>query len=58
MTRSTFAQREEGATIHAGSSVCEVRELGDGRLRLIEHFTWSTKPGTGVNVFEELPGAT
>ena len=53
-----YAQREEGATIHAGSSVCEVRELGDGRLRLIEHFTWSTKPGTDVNVFEELPGAT
>lgn len=47
-----YAQREDGA-IHAGESACHVQELPDGRLRLIEHFTWSTRHGSGVNVFDE-----
>jgi hypothetical protein len=52
-----YAQREDGCAIHAGHSVCRVQELPDGRLRLVEHFAWSTRPGSGVNVFEELPKA-
>jgi len=52
-----YAQREDGCAIHAGHSVCRVQELPEGRLQLVEHFAWGTRPGSGVNVFEELPKA-
>ena len=52
--RFRYAQREASAVIHAGRSVCAVDEQPDGRVRLIEHFTWSTRPGSGVNVFDEV----
>jgi hypothetical protein len=52
-----YAQLEDGCAIHAGQSVCGAQELSDGRLQLVEHFAWSTRPGSGVNVFEELPKA-
>jgi len=54
--RFRYAQREDDGTIHAGRSVCDVNQLSDGRVRIIEHFGWSTRPGTGTNVFDELPG--
>ena len=50
-----YAQMEAGDGIHAGASTCDIVRLDDGRIRLIEHFTWSTRPGAGVNVFDELP---
>jgi hypothetical protein len=50
-----YVQREDGPVIHAGRSVCDVEQLPDGRLRVTEHFAWSTRNGSGVNVFEELP---
>jgi hypothetical protein len=53
--RFRYAQREDGPTIHAGQSVCDVRQLPDGRIRIIEHFAWSTRQGSGINVFDELP---
>ena len=53
-----YAQREDGYAIHAGNSTCHVQELPDGRLRLTEHFTWSTRPGAGVNVFDEVRAET
>lgn len=42
-----------GSVIHAGRSTCEIEALADGRLRLLEHFAWSTRPGGGTNVFEQ-----
>ena len=53
--RFRYVQREDGAKIHAGQSVCDLEQLPDGRLRIIEHFVWSTRDGSGINVFEELP---
>ena len=53
--RFRYAQIEESHTIHAGQSMCDVQQLPDGRLRLIEHFAWSTRAGSGINVFDELP---
>ena len=53
--RFRYAQREDSSDIHGGRSVCMVEEREDGRLRLIEHFTWSTRSGSGTNVFDELP---
>lgn len=52
--RFRYAQREDSDAIHAGQSVCDVLELPDGRRRIIEHFAWSTRPGAGINVFDEL----
>ena len=47
-----YAQRESDGVIHRGSSVCDVLEH-EGRTRIVEHFTWTTRAGSGVNVFEE-----
>ena len=55
--RFRYAQCEDGRAIHAGHSVCDLQQLPDGRVRVIEHFAWSTRPGSGTNVFDELPRA-
>lgn len=51
--RFRYAQVENGH-IHAGSSTCDVQRLSNGDFRLIEHFAWRTRAGTGVNVFDQL----
>jgi hypothetical protein len=48
-----YAQREQSGAIHGGRSVCRVERLSNGRTRIIEHFTWSTRSGSGTNVFDE-----
>jgi hypothetical protein len=52
--RFRYAQLEASGEIHGGSSVCEVLHRADGRTRIVEHFTWRTRPGAGINVFDEL----
>ena len=44
----------EGTDIHGGRSVCDVRRASDGRVRIIEHFSWTTRSGSGVNTFDEV----
>ena len=52
-----YVQREVAGTIHNGHSVAQVERRPDGRLRMVEHFTWSSRPGSGTNVFDEVrPG--
>ena len=51
-----YAQCEHDGRIHGGRSDCEVLEHA-GRVRIIEHFEWSTRAGSGVNVFDEVPDA-
>lgn len=53
--RFRYLQVEESGAMHGGSSLCEVIRLGDGRTRIVEHFTWRTRDGSGTNVFDELP---
>jgi hypothetical protein len=48
-----YAQREESGAIHRGRSVCQVEQLASGRIRIVEHFTWITRSGSGTNVFDE-----
>ena len=31
-----------------------VERTSDGRLRLVEHFQWITRPESEVNIFEEI----
>ena len=49
-----YTQRETSGEIHGGRSICEVQRLNDGRTRIVEHFTWSTRQGSGTNVFDEI----
>ena len=49
-----FTQREVAGHIHGGRSVCELECLTDGRLRLHEHFTWTTRLGAGTNTFDQV----
>lgn len=49
-----YTQLENSGQIHGGRSVCEIRRSGRGGLRVIEHFTWSTRGGSGTNIFDEI----
>ncbi len=49
-----YVQRESSGEIHGGRSVCEVGRQPDGGTRIVEHFKWSTREGSGTNVFDEL----
>ena len=51
-----YVQREASGELHAGRSVCELTRRDDGRVRLLEHFEWSTRDGGGTNVFDEVIG--
>lgn len=46
---------DESGRIDGGRSECELKLLDDGRLALVAHFEWESRPGSGTNVFEEIP---
>lgn len=50
-----YAQLATDGTLDGGQSECVIDTLEDGRVRLVEHFEWESRPGGGTNVFEELP---
>ena len=49
-----YAQSEATGEVHGGRSVCRVERLSSGRIRIIERFTWTSRPGSGTNVFDEI----
>lgn len=49
-----YAQLETSGKLDGGSSVCELTMTPEGKLRLVERFTWESREGSGVNVFEEV----
>lgn len=49
-----YTQLEDSGEIHSGRSTCEVQWSEEAGLRVIEHFTWSTRNGSGTNVFAEV----
>ena len=49
-----YAQRERDSNIHGGRSSCDVQRCSDGRVRIVEHFAWTTRSGSGTNVFDQL----
>ena len=51
--RITFTQR--GSRVR-GRSRCEVLRRPGGRVRIVEHCAWETRPGSGTNVFDEAAG--
>lgn len=30
------------------------RSLADGRIKLVEHFTWESREGSGTNLLEQI----
>jgi hypothetical protein len=52
--RFRYAQVEATGAVHAGRSECTVEQLASGRVRIVERFTWTSRPGTGENVFDEI----
>ena len=49
-----YTQLEDSGQIHCGRSICEVQWSQETGLRVIEHFTWSTRTGSGTNIFVEI----
>jgi hypothetical protein len=49
-----YVQVEISGEIHAGRSACDVTRTPGGGLRIIERFSWTTRDGSGINVFDEL----
>lgn len=49
-----YSQVDRRGEVHGGRSVCDVSLLPDGRVRLLEHFHWESREGSGTNVLEEV----
>jgi hypothetical protein len=49
-----YSQVDMDGRIDGGYSTCEISRMEDGRIRLLEHFQWESREGTGTNVFEEI----
>ncbi len=52
--RFCYAQTDREGRVDSGVSTATFDQAPDGRMRLTETFQWLTRPGRGVNVFEEL----
>jgi len=50
-----YVQAELNGRLDAGVSEGVIDRLPDGRLRLVEHYQWLTRPERGTNIFEEIP---
>lgn len=49
-----YVQADLDGRLDAGVSEGALDRLADGRLRLVEHYQWLTRPERGTNTFEEV----
>lgn len=50
----SYCQLQTNGKMDNGQSECDIL-LENGKIRLIEHFTWASRNGeAGVNIFQEL----
>ena len=49
-----YIQADKSGNLDAEMSDAIIEETGDGRIRMIEHFQWATRPTSGTNIFEQL----
>ena len=49
-----YTQLERSGQIHGGRSICEVQRTAQTGIRVIEHFAWRTRSGSGTNIFDEI----
>ena len=53
--RFSCCQLQMDGGLDNGVSSCELSVSDTGKIRLVEHFEWKSRPGeTGVNVFQEI----
>lgn len=52
--RFRYVQADRGGQLDCGVSDGVFDRLADGRLRLVEHYQWLTRPERGTNSFEEI----
>jgi hypothetical protein len=52
-----YVQADSSGNLDSGMSTAVLEELRDGRLRMIERYHWITRDGSGINIFEEVPGS-
>src|ERR1700677_2387891 len=51
----SYCQLQTDGTLDNGISSCEISIETMGKIRLIEHFEWKSRPGElGVNIFQEI----
>ena len=51
----SYCQLQTDGVLDNGLSTCEISMGDTGKIRLIEHFEWKSRPGeTGVNIFQEI----
>jgi len=50
-----YAQLQDDGRLDGGESHCEVKMDASGRVSIIEHYAWASRPGAGTNVISELP---
>jgi hypothetical protein len=51
---TAYVQADESGNLDAGMSNATNEYLGDGRLRMIEHFQRATRPTSGADIFEQV----
>ena len=49
-----YCQISDLCEIDGGMSHCFLEQTHDGRVRIVESFSWESCSGEGVNVFEEF----
>lgn len=54
LLRFRYLQIGTDGAIDSGHSNAEIGRLPDGRLQLVEHFTWASRQGSGVNRLQEV----
>lgn len=52
--RFRYIQADTSGRLDAGKSNALVEVTKEGKLRMIEHFEWATRPASGTNIFEEV----
>ena len=49
-----YVQIDIRERIDGGLSTCPLDRTENGRIRLVEHFQWESREGSGTNIFEEI----
>ena len=50
-----YCQLQVDDILDNGESICELSIHQNGKIRLIEHFEWKSRPGEfGTNIFEQI----
>lgn len=51
----SYCQLQNDGSLDNGASLCKLSQNETGKIRLTEHFEWSSRPGEkGINIFEEM----